>query len=237
MIEKAMLDATMASQNALLRVHGILAELRRVLKPGGVLFSVSLGDRAHRRDAYNVEGLRVLDVIKLEGSYVEMDGNATNTKSAAATSSNATDAESESSDTKRTTSSNATVESPASESSDAKVATATQSSESGATVAASSGGSSSSSSGGGSGGGGGDDDDDGDDTATTKPTTPTDDSPNEKDAKSNSNNVLKRADTYLWVLRKEAADTRNMIETLASTTESDSLPVGGGAPVSSKRKP
>jgi SAM-dependent methyltransferase len=69
-IEKATLDATMNCDNALLAAHAILAEIRRVLKVGGLLFSVSLGDRRLRADMYRVDGLEVVDVHPIEGSIV-----------------------------------------------------------------------------------------------------------------------------------------------------------------------
>jgi ubiquinone/menaquinone biosynthesis C-methylase UbiE len=69
-IEKATLDATMNCDNALLVAHTILAEIRRVLKIGGLLFSVTLGDRRMRSDVYRVDGLEVVDVHPIEGSIV-----------------------------------------------------------------------------------------------------------------------------------------------------------------------
>jgi hypothetical protein len=69
-IEKATIDATMNCENALLVAHSMLAEVRRVLKIGGLFFSVSLGDRRLRTDVYKVDGFEIVDVHALEGSII-----------------------------------------------------------------------------------------------------------------------------------------------------------------------
>jgi hypothetical protein len=69
-IEKATIDATMNCENALLMAHAMLAEVRRVLKIGGLFFSVTLGDRRLRTDVYKVDGFEIVDVHALEGSII-----------------------------------------------------------------------------------------------------------------------------------------------------------------------
>ncbi len=70
-IEKATIDATMNCENALLTAHAMLAEVRRVLKVGGLFLSVTLGDRRLRTDVYKVDGFEIVDVHALEGSIIE----------------------------------------------------------------------------------------------------------------------------------------------------------------------
>lgn len=92
-IEKATIDATMNCENALLSAHGILAEVRRVLKVGGLFFSVTLGDRRLRSDVYKVDGFEIVDVHALEGSIIEDKKQAPTAESAPAAASSSSSSE------------------------------------------------------------------------------------------------------------------------------------------------